>query len=209
MSAKPKLKTCRNRECAEKFIPRRPLQVACCPGCAIIVGRDRVKAGEESVRKLDRAITRQKLEAIKPRSKWFAEVQAACNAVVRERDCDDGCISCDKPASWDGQWHASHYLSVGAHPETRFDLSNIHKSCSVCNNYLSGNIRAYRPRLIDKIGMESVEWLEGPHMAKKYTIDDLRLMKAVFQKMLKSLQQNKTSGSANCTEASITNETES
>lgn len=126
--------------------------------------------------------------AIKPRSKWLQETQADVNAVVRERDRNDGCISCDKPSTWAGQWHASHFKSVGSSPALRFDLANIHKSCSVCNNWLSGNIGPYRARLIAKIGQEEVDRLEGPQEPQKWSIDDLKVIKAESREKLKQLK---------------------
>jgi hypothetical protein len=97
--------------------------------------------------------------AIKPKSKWLSELQAVFNQYVRLRDCDFGCISCDKPFDWHGQFHASHYYSRGHSSGLRFNLWNVHKSCSVCNSHLSGNIGEYTPRLIKKIGQDRFDYL--------------------------------------------------
>ena len=45
----------------------------------------------------------------------------------------------------------------------------------------SGHLLGYRPGLIEKIGIEAVEWLEGPHEAKKYTIEELKAMTADYR----------------------------
>ena len=159
------------RMCKAEFLRQRPMQKVCSPLCA----RKQADVIAAVVKKnLDRADTAERKAKLKTRSQWMAEAQSVRNALVRERDRNDGCISCDKPASWNGQWHASHYLSVGSHPALRFDLANIHKSCSVCNNYLSGNQLAYRPRLIVKEGQAEVDRLEGPHEPLKITIDELK-----------------------------------
>jgi hypothetical protein len=97
--------------------------------------------------------------AIKPKSKWLAELQALVNKYIRLRDANEGCISCDKAASWQGQFHAGHYYSRGHSSSLRFNLHNIHKQCSVCNNHLSGNIGEYTPALISKIGLDKFEQL--------------------------------------------------
>ena len=76
------------------------------------------------------------------------------------RDAELGCVSCDKPKDWGGQWHAGHYKTVGARPDLRFNEKNCHKQCSVCNNHLSGNLAAYRIELINRIGIAAVEELE-------------------------------------------------
>jgi hypothetical protein len=42
-----------------------------------------------------------------------------------------------------------------------FDEDNCHKQCSACNNHLSGNLTAYRPALIAKIGQARFDALMG------------------------------------------------
>ena len=49
----------------------------------------------------------------------------------------------------------------------------------------------YRVNLIKKIGLEWVEWLEGPHDPIKYTIDDLKNIKLTYRAKLKELQARK------------------
>ncbi|HIG40328.1 MAG TPA: recombination protein NinG [Gammaproteobacteria bacterium] len=85
--------------------------------------------------------------------------QQLFNQYVRLRDADDGCISCDKPSDWHGQFHAGHYFSVGHSSSLRFNLWNVNKQCSVCNCHLSGNIGQYTPRLIAKIGQRTYDYL--------------------------------------------------
>lgn len=121
----------------------------------------KAKRDKQAADKAARAKHREAKERIKPKSKWLSELQALVNKYVRLRDAQDGCISCDKPASWQGQWHASHYYSRGHSSALRFNLWNLHKSCSVCNSHLSGNIGEYTPRLIEKIGQERFDYLEA------------------------------------------------
>lgn len=109
--------------------------------------------------KADRKVLKERKEAIKPKAKWLSELQAVFNKYVRLRDINDGCISCDKTKDWLGQWHASHYFSRGHSSALRFNLHNVHKSCSVCNSHLSGNIGQYTPRIIEKIGQERFDLL--------------------------------------------------
>ena len=162
-------KTC--RVCGNQYLPFQSTQKVCGIACAAELGAAKTARDAARVERKEFAARRA---ALKTRSGWLAEAQVARNAVVRERDRADGCISCDKPATWQGQWHASHYLSVGSHPALRFDMANIHKSCSVCNYHLSGNRRGYEPRLIAKIGIAEVERLESSGDAPlKITIDEL------------------------------------
>ena len=125
-------------------------------------------------------------ERIKPKSKWLAELQALVNKYVRLRDAGEGCISCDKPSSWAGQWHASHYHSRGHSAQLRFNLWNIHKGCSVCNSHLSGNIGQYTPRLIEKIGQEKVDWMEAnKSQPKSYDVEWIKRAIKVTRKGIK------------------------
>jgi|TARA_R110000851_G_scaffold272661_2_gene425402 hypothetical protein len=94
-------------------------------------------------------------QSVKTKAKWLEELQTVFNQYVRLRDINEGCISCDKPSNWNGQWHASHYYSRGHSSSLRFNLLNVHKSCSVCNSHLSGNIGEYKPRIIEKIGIDN------------------------------------------------------
>ena len=170
------------RVCPTRFLPSRPLQVACCPDCAqTLAERKREKqAQQEEARRRKEA--RQRLEAVKSRADWLKEAQTAVNRYVRLRDRDKGCISCDRPATWDGQWHASHFRSVGAASAVRFNLWNIHKACSVCNHHLSGNLAAYRPRLVALIGQKRVDWLDSQNQVVRHDIEYLKKIKRVFSK---------------------------
>lgn len=128
--------------------------------------------------------------ALKPKSKLLSEAQAAVNKYVRLRDAHLGCVSCDKPANWSGQWHASHFHSRGHSSSLRFNLWNIHKSCSVCNNYLSGNVGAYLPELINRIGQDKVDWMESVKSQPAiHTIEYLNRLKKVFNKKSRLLEK--------------------
>lgn len=132
--------------------------------------------------KVERAETRRRKEAIKTLADLKREAQQAVNRYVRARDFHAGCISCDKPAHWGGQWHASHFRSVGAAPQLRFCLWNIHKSCSVCNNHLSGNILEYEIRLREKVGAEKLGYLLSENGVRKYNREYLERLKRVFSR---------------------------
>ena len=170
------------RVCPTRFTPSRPLQVACCPDCAQALARRNREKAEKRAATIERQKTRAALEALKSRADWLREAQAAVNRYVRLRDRKKGCISCDRPATWDGQWHASHFRSVGAASAVRFNLWNIHKACSVCNHHLSGNLAAYRPRLVALIGQKRVDWLDSQNQVVRHDIEYLKKIKRVFSK---------------------------
>lgn len=164
-----KQKTC--KQCRQKFTPARQMQAVCSPVCA-------AKLAQKKREKVERAELRRRKEAIKTRPELLREAQTAFNAYIRARDADLPCISCGRHHT--GQYHAGHYLSTGARPELRFDELNVHKQCQPCNTHLHGNLVLYRIGLIERIGPGKVEWLEGPHSAKKYTHEELRHIKATY-----------------------------
>lgn len=177
------------KACREVFQPARPMQHACSPACALVLAKAaRAKAVKAQQAKERRAL-RERKERLKTRQDWLREAQASVNKYVRLRDAHLGCVSCDRPASWDGQWHASHLRSVGAASAVRFHLWNIHKACSICNNHLSGNLAHYRPRLIDRIGAARVEWLERQTQLVRYDATYLKRLKRVFNKKALRLEK--------------------
>lgn len=202
MMIKPKAKPCRNKACAEKFIPSRPMQVACCPGCAIIVGRDKIKADAAKVAKLDRKETKAKLQALKGLSYWEGRAQHAVNAFIRKRDEGNGCISCG--ITYSTIWQAGHYIAVGANSTMRYLEDNIHLQCVVCNHHKGGNVGPYRINLVNKIGQARVDALEVWHPPVKSTIEQCQAIESEFKAKLKAIQQNKTPDSLRCAGASIT-----
>jgi len=172
LSGKPK----RCRWCDQMFTPARTMQKVCSFECGLDLDRytkSRVKLKERK-------------EAIKTRSEWLREAQAAFNAYIRERDHDKPCISCGITT---GQMHAGHYRSVGACPALRFNPANVHLQCAQCNNHKSGNAIEYRINLVKKIGINLVEWLEQDHQPNKYTIEEIKEIKARYSKMARELKK--------------------
>ena len=182
-----KPKSCKS--CKTKFTPARPLQKACSPLCALKIARQINEKKAKTAALVDRRETKAKLTELDSLSVFAKAAEKEVNRYVRLRDAADGCISCDKSASWDGQWHASHFRSVGAASGLRFNLWNIHKACSVCNNHLSGNIRAYTPRLLAKIGQEKFDWLQSQNAVVKRDRPYLERLKLVFLKKANRLKK--------------------
>lgn len=162
--------------CREPFTPSRPMQKVCSLPCSITL------AEMQRIKKEAREHREAKKKA-KTRAQWLKEAQAAFNAYIRARDANMPCISCGR--YHEGQYHAGHYRTTKAAPELRFNELNVHKQCSACNTHLSGNIVEYRINLIKKIGIDRVEWLEGPHEPVKYSIENLTEIKEKYRKMVK------------------------
>lgn len=173
--------------CRSDFEPRSMTHKTCQLDCALIlVERNNSKKASASM-KIERKHDKERKEANKSRNDWAKEAEVIVNKYVRLRDAHLSCISCDKDRYWDGQWHASHYKSVGSNSALRYNLFNIHKSCSQCNYRKGGNISEYRPRLIDKIGIDRIEWLENHPRSRDYSIEYLKRLKTVFLKKIKRL----------------------
>lgn len=182
LSGKPK----KCKECGESFVPNKPMQKVCSVACAIT----HAKTTGEAARKRDREKqVREAKQKLKGRIEYAKEAQQIFNRYIRLRDAKLPCVSCNRPASWAGQWHASHYRSVGAAPHLRFNLLNVHKACSVCNNHLSGNITGYRPELLKRIGSEKLSLIECCNSVAKHDIDYLKRIKTIFHKKCKKLER--------------------
>ncbi|KWZ53334.1 hypothetical protein WK57_30565 [Burkholderia ubonensis] len=166
-------------QCRGVFTPARSMQKVCGPLCAVSHAKKLADQKAARAQRDERKSLREKLEKAKTRGTHLRELQAAFNAWIRARDAGHACISCGR--FHQGQWHAGHYRSVGSEPALRFEPDNVHLQCAPCNTHLSGNLIPYRANLIKKIGLERVEWLEGPHVPNKLTIPQLQEMKAFYR----------------------------
>lgn len=167
--------------------------------------RDRQDAKQAREARVTRAAERkqhrERKEAIKTRSEWINDAQAVFNKFIRLRDDLLPCICCNswgKDEDWlvGGKWDAGHFLSRGGFPELRFEELNCHKQLKSCNAGSSKYARkgrtvseGYRLNLINKIGLDKVEWLESHHEEKKYTIDDLKQIIAEYKARLAELKK--------------------
>ncbi|PTA90951.1 protein NinG [Kluyvera sp. Nf5] len=184
--------------CREWFHPVRPEQYVCSYECACVHGKaandaDKAeKQRKEKKRRLeeeraDRQRQAERRMAVKPISYFIKQAQQAFNEFIRYRDRDLPCISCGR--HHDGQYHAGHFRTTGASPELRFDEDNCHKQCSACNNHLSGNLTAYRPALIAKIGQARFDALMGPHALPKWNRDDYIRIRDEYRAKLRDLKK--------------------
>lgn len=190
----PRPKKCRVATCRASFVPSRMGQAVCSPACAIIDAPRHQEKARKSLAQVERKEIKVRKERLKSRADHLREAQAAVNEYVRLRDADLPCISCDStPSDSDlmtgSRWDAGHYRSVGSCPELRFEPLNIHRQCVKCNRNLSGNAVEYRIRLVLRIGADKVAWLEGPHPARKYTIEEIKAIKAMYRAKTRELKR--------------------
>lgn len=187
-------RTKRCKHCRGQFVPTRPLQSACGPVCAQRVAERVREKAERRKAAQERKAIREAKDRIKTRSEWMKEAQAAFNKFIRARDAALPCICCGEfgpDEAWKpgGQWDAGHFLGVGAYPELRFVEDNCHKQLKSCNAGSGKYARKgrtvaqeYEERLIQKIGIERVELLKGPHEPKHYSIDDLKVIRDTYRR---------------------------
>lgn len=185
---------CRYSGCGELFEPKyRTTEICCSVEHAIAYAKESSPARLERQRKRaeaqERRDRRNEKVRFRRRRDWVKLAQAEFNLWVKERDRNEGCISCHMPATYQGQWHASHYRSVGAAPQLRFDPSNVHKSCAQCNSFKSGNVVEYRIRLVQKIGLAEVERLECDNAIHRHTVEELQGVIILYRSKLKELRR--------------------
>lgn len=155
----------------------------------IIAQKEAEKAGRK--RRQERRI------ALKTKSEWDKEAQAAFNRYIRIRDDGRPCISCGAPLSGSGNYitgsaiDASHYRSRGAASHLKFNVFNVHASCTRCNRQLSGNAVEYRIRLIERIGLALVEKLESDNTPRRFDTPYLQRIKSIFIRRARALEKRR------------------
>lgn len=178
----PKPKPC--KICKQLFNPRSTTAQVCGLDCAIEFSAKKTKKDADKIARAGRIAHRQAIIKAKTRGEWLKEAQTAYNAWIRARDNGLSCISC---GGFTGKQNAGHYRSVGSAPELRFEPLNCHLQCEKCNTHLSGNLINYRVNLIKRIGLDKVEWIEGKHEPKKYTIDEVKAIKSMYKTKIKDI----------------------
>ena len=164
--------------CKSSFIPTRPMQTICSFECSIEYAKNKNKTERE---KKARKVKKEFKENDKSTLLKLAE--KVVNTYVRLRDLNKPCCSCGHFG--DRQFHAGHFQNVGGHQQLRFYTLNIHKQCSICNNWKSSNNEQYRPFMINKYGLEFVESLESNQERGNYSVEYLQRLIKVFRKKIK------------------------
>ncbi len=171
--------------CKTLFTKMKAFVTWCSPDCGYAVATARVAKRLKAAQAIERKADRAKREAMKSRSQWLREAQAAFNKFIRLRDKALPCVSCLRFHT--GSYDAGHYRTVGSNPALRFDGANVHRQCVPCNQHLHGNTVAYRAELLRRVGPAEVDRIEGPHDPKKYTVDDLREIRDQYRRKAKEM----------------------
>lgn len=188
--------------CAKKLEADQRIHIECIEPWADAQQAKREREEAKKARmaaKVERATTRARKQALKPLRELVKAAQTAFNQWVRARDWDKPCISCgttNPPMKPGGAWDAGHWKGRGSHPELRFDEDNCHKQCKSCNagsGKFSHKARTvsqnYERNLIERIGLERVERLKGPHPLPELTREYAMEVKAKYVQKLKELKK--------------------
>lgn len=179
--------------CKAPYIRKSDSQTVCSYECSLKYAQKNYekKAKEKRVK-----IFREK-KAFKDSDKKVLKelAQKLFNQFIRLRDEKDNlkCISCnydfkDYSTEQPRQAHASHYRPA-TNSKLRFDERNVWRSCSICNNILSGNLANYRIALIKKIGLKVVEELESENGIYKYSVEEYQEIITKYRAKIKVLQK--------------------
>ena len=186
--------------CKAPFVPALPMQKVCSPACALSLAKSQraqeQKRAQLLARRQERQADKQRREALKTRSEWMREAQAAFNRYIRLRDAGKPCICCGLPlgeGDVGGRYDAGHYRSVGSAPQCRFDERNCHGQRKQCNRYGAGRAVDYRLGLIDRIGLAQVEALEADQTPRKWTAAELRQIRDTYRAKARALEKEAAS----------------
>lgn len=188
---------CKCKQCAEYVNKesgvKTPAGFFCCFDHAIQFANeksrknsDRQAAKERRVQqgkdKEERKALRERKIALRTRNDWFDILQEEVNRYVKLRDHGEPCCTCGTTNPYI-KYDAGHYRTRGGVPELRFELTNIHKQCSVnCNQYGSGMRAEYQEFIRNKYGQKHLNWLDGPHPSLKEQFPDIESIKAEIKK---------------------------
>ncbi len=100
---------------------------------------------------------------------------------------DPACVMCGNTNPQ--VWHACHFQSVGSKPELQFHPDNCHLGCGQCNFFAAQGDTQYRNNLIQKVGIETVEYLENFNAAIKWYPEEVEEIRSHFQELIKGLKQ--------------------
>jgi hypothetical protein len=167
--------------CKDKFTPKNNTQIVCSPSCAV----EYMKNQNAKNWKQEKKEIKIKLMS---KSDYLNILQKVFNTYIRQRDKGKDCVSCDKKLIGNDV-NASHFFSVGAYPNLRFNEDNVHSSCISCNQHKHGNQKEYDLRLPNRIGIERYnKLLEDRNKPLKINIDEIKELIYIYKQKTKELK---------------------
>lgn len=118
---------------------------------------------KQDQRREERRKAKPKKKKLPKLSTMLKRAEVVFNSYIRWRDSSDGyftCISSGQTLPVD-QMNAGHYVPVKNSSFLRFNEWNVNGECAYQNCYDKFHLVGYRKNLIDKIGLDAVEWLDA------------------------------------------------
>ena len=176
----------------EKFIPKYPFQKFCLSDDECIKAFNEFVKAEKEKKRVKQWQKEKKVikESLLTKSDYLNLAQKVFNTYIRLRDKGKTCISCDRVLK-DNDINASHFFSVGAYPNLRFNEDNVHNSCVNCNQYKHGNQKEYDLRLPNRIGIERYQnLLEQRNKPLKLSIDEIKELIKKYREKISEIKNN-------------------
>lgn len=173
------------RECAvcpQFFAPRSDTHSACSPKCA-----QRWVNQQKRAAAADRRATRERLVELRPRSQWLKIAQRVFNAWILIRDAGKPCVSCGRQHK--GSMDAGHYIAAGDCEALRFHELQVRAQCVPCNHKRHGALIGFRQQLVRELGPVQVEALEAWPDEKRFTVDELKDIIALYRMRIRAAVQ--------------------
>lgn len=201
------LKPKRCKECGGFFTPMRPMAVVCGLECSARYATKQSEKKRSKAAKEERAQTRARKEAMKPRKEFLAEAKQAVQRFRRLEELKKGspCMSCQRSQAevegadgWKpgGAWDGGHFMGKGARPELALEPLNVWLQCKSCNAGSGKYARKgytvnanFETNLRATQGDALVDWLKGPHEPKHYDTDELKDIRDHYRKRARELEK--------------------
>ena len=167
--------------------PNRQFKTTCSIDCESILGEKLLAKKKLNDARKERASDKVRKEKLMSISDHLNLTQTVFNKYVNEKYKHMPCLACGKDP-YSGVRHAAHFKSRGSNSFLRFHLWNVFPCCYSCNVEKGGNIHEYRVNLIKLIGIEKVEFLDNAPKSRKYQIEYLTRMRAIFAKKTRRLK---------------------
>lgn len=180
--------------CSKKFKKFSSTQTTCGFECALELSERKL---DKRKAKLVRAAKRQNKADRKAfrendRPLQLKNAQKAVNWYVKYvQELGKPCYTCGKELKNGPGTHAGHWLTVGAHPEKRFDTRHMRKQCYSCNTHNGGEPVIFEKNLRLELGDELVDEIRNSKPPKLTTPEVVELRKkfqAINLKARKSME---------------------
>lgn len=171
--------------CGDDFMPFKTTERVCSLTCALAYAKSDVDKKNAKAWRKEKKIRK---EGLKTHKDYLNDLQKVFNEFIRVRDKGKPCVSCG--CIVEGNGHASHFFSVGSHPNVRFNEDNVHVSCVECNLHRHGNLAEYSLRLPKRIGQERFDMLvvKAKQSLLKLSIPEIKEKIEYYRKRIKEIK---------------------